>query len=147
MSVWRYITHIDGTTLDHLVKSSGHSEAEVLAELERLQEKKKVALWTPDDGSEMRWWRYDQRPLSEHTLTVALRLALYNGNSDASLRRIMELGAKRGWPEGFREYMAIGTRCKDVRTYAQGMVRLYRSIHFSAADLEHGAQVEMPSAT
>lgn len=126
IEIWKRLTAIEGTTAQQLAASTGLPIREVRAELNKLQAECRVARWKAPVGQSDLWWRWEQRPLSDHTIIVALALALDLGKPDRALREIMLLAAKRGWLPGLRHHMTQCAKHPRPRYMAAEAIRYYR---------------------
>lgn len=124
--VWKRLTAIDGVTAKQIAESAGLSIRDVRAELNRLQSLGKVARWTAPVGKSDLWWRWEQRPISDHTIILALALALDAGKPDRTLRSIVQLAAKRGWTPGLRGHMAQIALHTRMRAMVVEAIRYYK---------------------
>jgi len=125
--IWRRLTAIDGMTARQLAEATGLPVRDVRAELNRLQKQHKVARWEAPVGKSDLWWRWEQRPISDHTIMLALALALDGGKPERVLRNIMLLGAKRGWTPGLRFHMARWAKHKSLHPIAADLINFYRA--------------------
>ena len=139
IEIWKRLTAIEGTTARQLAASTGLPIREVRAELNKLQVECRVARWKAPVGQSDLWWRWEQRPLSDHTIIVALALALDLGKSDRTIREIMLLATKRGWLPGLRSHMAQCARHPRPRYMAAEAIRYYRECN--------GLTVKAPAAS
>lgn len=126
IEIWKRLTAIEGTTAQQLAAATGLPIREVRAELNRLQKQGRVARWRAPVGQADLWWRWEQRPLSDHTIVLALALAVDGGKPDRVLREIMLLAAKRGWTPGLRGHMAQCARQPRPYLMATEAIRFYR---------------------
>ena len=126
VEIWKRLTAIEGTTAQQLAAATGLPVREVRVELNRLQEQGRVARWRAPVGQADLWWRWEQRPVSDHTIILALALAVDAGKPDRVLRNIMLLAAKRGWTPGLRNHMAQCARHARPRYIAAEAIRFYR---------------------
>lgn len=125
----KYITKIEGVTAKELAETTGMPIKQVRAELVELNKAGKLARWRAPIGESDRWWRWEQRPLSDHTLMLLLALALHLGKPDKKLREIMLLGAKRGQFQSLRGLMALTAKAVNIREMAEDAIRFYREEH------------------
>lgn len=126
IELWKRLTAIEGTTAQQLAEATGLPVREVRAELNQLQKQGRVARWRAPVGKSDLWWRWEQRPVSDHTIIVALALALDLTKPDRTLREIMLLGAKRGWTPYLRLHMARCAQSPRPRFMAAEAIRFYR---------------------
>lgn len=126
IELWKRLTAIEGTTAQQLATATSLPIRVVRAELNRLQMQGRVARWRAPVGQADLWWRWEQRPVSDHTIILALALAVDAGKPDRLLRDIMLLAAKRGWTPGLRNHMAQCARHARPRYIAAEAIRFYR---------------------
>lgn len=122
----KYITKYEGVTAKELADATGLPIKQVRAELSELNKAGKLTRWRAPVGQSDLWWRWDMRPMTDHTLMLLLALAIHFGKPDKKLREIARMGGKRAQSPYLRAGMAMMAQAINIRELAEDAIQFYR---------------------
>ena len=124
MTLLKYLTHIDGTTVEDIVKATGLPIAQIRAELVALEAEGKAVREHGKVGYPHLWWRADRKPLEDDVVVLCMGLAANIHRSKGKLRAVLARLSTRAADPKLRQVLAVAKTSKDPHAVVAGTLRL-----------------------
>lgn len=111
--VWRYLTKPEGVTAAEIAKSTGKTNAEVLAELRGLEKVGKTKRKQVRVGKPHLWWKTERYPLCPLTAVLVLASAAQIHESKGTLRSVMQSLSTRTTSPALNRILGLAATASD----------------------------------
>lgn len=111
--VWRYLTKPEGVTAAEIAKSTGKTNAEVLAELRGLEKVGKTKRKQVKVGKPHLWWKTERYPLCPLTTVLVLALAAAIHPSKGAVRSVMQSVSTRTTSTALNRILSLAATASD----------------------------------
>ena len=127
--VWRYLTKPEGVTAAEIAKSTGKTNAEVLAELRGLEKAGRTKRKQGKVGKPHLWWKTERYPLCPLTTVLVLALAAAIHPSKSAVRSVIQRVSTRTVSKALNSVLALAATASDPHAVVAATLETDEVLH------------------